>query len=135
MFDYDDPLRVEYIDGRSWLLVEDFSYFDDAPEAGEAGRFIDVPLGFTTDFASIPRLFWTILPPAGQYGKAAVIHDWLYFSGRDGEGDPVTRAYADGVFLRAMKELGVPWHRRTVMYLAVRTFAGPLWAKRRKARP
>jgi hypothetical protein len=38
---------------------------------------IRVPVGYRTDFASIPRFFWRILPPAGRYGKAAVVHDWL----------------------------------------------------------
>jgi len=44
-------------------------------------RWITVPAGYRTDFASIPhpmtRLVWPLLPPVGRSGKAAVIHDWL----------------------------------------------------------
>ena len=128
----DDPLRVEYIDGHTWLLIEDFSYLDvyettedDSRDYDDGPRWktnkITVPAGFTTDFASIPRFFWRILPPAGEYGKAAVIHDFLYQYGRDNKG-PVTKAYADGVFLRAMTDLGVGVFRRRAMYAAVRLF-------------
>ncbi|MBK5931525.1 hypothetical protein CCR82_13610 [Halochromatium salexigens] len=37
----------------------------------------NVPAGHRTDFASIPRLLWPLLPPVGRSGKATVIHDWL----------------------------------------------------------
>jgi len=40
-------------------------------------RLITVPAGYRTDFASIPRLVWPLLPPVGRGGKAAIIHDWL----------------------------------------------------------
>ena len=44
-------------------------------------RWITVPAGYRTDFASIPRpmtrMVWSLLPPVGRSGKAAVIHDWL----------------------------------------------------------
>ena len=122
-----DPLRVEYIDGRTWLLVEDFVYLDvvegELDEAGPRTRVnrITVPAGFSTDFASIPRFFWRVLPPTGEYGKAAVIHDFLYTFGADNHG-PVSKAYADGVFLRAMEDLGVGAVRRQLMYRAVRLF-------------
>lgn len=129
MFDTNDPLRIEYLDGRNWKLHEDFSYFDEVGLPGDVdGTFIDVPAGFVTDFASIPRALWTILPPTGQYGKAAVIHDWLYRGGKP-EGRPVTKAYADAVFERAMKELGVPWLRRKLMYTAVKLFGRGIWAE------
>jgi Protein of unknown function (DUF1353) len=41
------PLR----DGTNWLLLKDFPYKD------EMEKTINVPAGFVTDFASIPRLF------------------------------------------------------------------------------
>jgi hypothetical protein len=78
-----------------------------------------------TDFASIPRGLWNILPPTGEYGKAAVLHDWLYCTGgldNWARANRFTRAQCDRIFLEAMTILGVcPWKRR-LMWLAVRAF-------------
>lgn len=49
--------------------------------ADKSEPIIRVPAGFVTDFASIPRAFWVVLPPTGKYGKAAVVHDYLYVMG------------------------------------------------------
>ena len=77
---------------------------------------ITVPANFITDGASIPRPFWAILSPFGDFFPAALVHDLLY--------SPLnmdyTRSESDEIFLEAMKDLGVPWHRRTVIYYAVR---------------
>lgn len=44
------PLQVELqADRKRWLLLKPFAYLD--PEAGR----IEVPAGFETDFASVPR--------------------------------------------------------------------------------
>lgn len=107
------PLRLEYIDGRRWRLTETFGY------TTRPGRRITVPAGFETDFASVPRFFWRLLPPTGEgipYGKAAVIHDFLY---RTSTID-VTRKQADGIFFDAMTDLGVGNFTRHAMWLAVR---------------
>lgn len=77
-----------------------------------------VPAGFETDLASIPRIFWPFLSPAGKYAKAAVLHDWLYVT------KTVTRKVADELFLEAMEVLGVSWITRNVMYRAVRMGGG-----------
>src|SRR5690348_12260167 len=69
-----DPLDLQYLDGRIWQLTTAFDY-----ESALAG-LIRVPVGFVTDFASVPRFFWRVLPPTGRYGKAAVVHDYLYGS-------------------------------------------------------
>lgn len=126
-FFMDDPLRVEYVDGHTWLLVEDFSYLDiERTATATIARRIHVPAGFTTDFASIPRFFWRWLPPTGEYGKAAVIHDFLYQYGTL-DGEHVTKEYADAVFRRAMEDLGVGRIRRNLMYTAVRLFGRGVW--------
>ena len=80
------------------------------------GLTIEVPKGFITDFASIPKVFWPIFPPAGQYAKAAVIHDYLYrLTG-------CSRFLADAIFREVMAQLGVPFWKRCAMYYAVRFF-------------
>lgn len=132
MFADDDPLRVEYLDGRKWKLVENFTYIHDKEPWG----YVDVPAGFLTDFASIPRALWAALPPTGQYGKAAVIHDWLYFSGqiegRDAQLHPITRGNADAIFREAMDDLGVPRMLRWTIWSAVRAGGSAIWERRRR---
>ena len=73
-----------------------------------------------TDFASVPRPLWWILPRWGRYGNAAVIHDFCYW---DQKRIP-KRKEADRIFLEAMSILRVGWLTRHVMYLAVRIGAG-----------
>jgi hypothetical protein len=79
---------------------------------------ITVPRFFETDGASIPKVFWNILSPFGDYFKAAVIHDFLYSRFND----EFTRDEADAIFLEAMYNVGVPWYRRHTIHSAVRLF-------------
>jgi hypothetical protein len=118
-----------------WQLRETFSYYTEVPERlrnklmqqaivwkgmieiGEARMWIHVPPRFVTDFASVPRMLWWLFPPYHEhYGKAAVIHDFLYVIGL---GD---RKWADKEFLAAMKVLKAPAWKRYTMYWAVRLF-------------
>ena len=34
-----------------------------------------VPVGFTSDGATVPRILWALFPPVGRYFLAAVLHD------------------------------------------------------------
>lgn len=123
--DFLTPLRLEYLDGRDWKVIQEFRYrSEDAVE-----RVIRVPRGFVTDFASIPRFLWRVLPPTGIYGKAAVIHDFLYRTAG------ATRAEADAVFLEAMTDLSVGFWRRYAMYCAVRIFGSRAYLKRIESCP
>ena len=76
---------------------------------------IEIPAGFVTDFASIPRWLWFLAPPFGRHAPAAVLHDYLYAIGQQG-----ARRYADYLFRAAMRESGVAWLKRLAMYFAVR---------------
>ncbi len=107
-----DNLDLRFHDGDVWELLRPYPYI------GKRWRGV-VPRGFMTDFASVPRAFWPVLPPTGQYGPAAVIHDYLYRNGL------TSRADADWTFREAMERLGVGWFTRQTMYLAVRSFG---WA-------
>ena len=99
------PLQFELLpNGRSARLIKDYK----VRIAGN--RTITVPAGFETDFVSVPRLFWRIVPPWGRYSPAAVVHDFLYHTGL------VTRAEADRIFLELMTKLGVPAWKRRLMY-------------------
>jgi hypothetical protein len=81
-----------------------------------------VPKGFTTDFASVPRIFVWLLPRYGRWTQAAVLHDFLWHLAREGK---FNKADADGIFNRALRELEVPFLRRWIMWAAVRWGAGP----------
>lgn len=77
---------------------------------------ITVPAGFVTDGASVPRLFWNIVPPYGRYLVAAIVHDYMYETAHNYKG------YADAVFLLNMERAGVKKWKRIVMYYAVKLF-------------
>ncbi len=117
MSSFTTPLELDYLDGRKWSLAREFDYVTNA------GTVVHVPEGFITDFASIPRALWAALPPTGRYGKAAVVHDYLYVTAGKGDGTlGFTKPQADSIFLEAMEVLGVPWLERHVMWLAVKAF-------------
>jgi len=124
MSSFTKPLILKFLDERHDLfrfeLHESFEYHVGSEESPDV---IYVPAGFRTDFASVPRIFWRIVPPVGLYGKAAVIHDYLYAT------KSRTRAEADAIFLEAMEVLGVPKFQREVMYRAVRIGGGGGWGK------
>jgi hypothetical protein len=103
-------LDVRRVDDSHWTLLSPLTYWS----AGLV-RQITVPSGFTTDFASVPRLPFLYALFGNIAQEEAVIHDYLYR--REGG---VTRAQADATFLEAMEVMGKPWHVRWPMYLGVR---------------
>jgi uncharacterized protein DUF1353 len=100
-----DPLELEYMDGRFWRVTQPFSYAVGSPGGKTV---IEVPANFITDFASIPRVLWSLLPPTGFYGKAAVIHDFCYLYGRIGDME-ISQKYSDDVLNEAMCVLAAEW--------------------------
>ena len=114
-------------DGSSWYLRHPFGY--DVGEKG-SGDTVEVPVGYMTDFASVPRLFWILFPRWGKYGNAAVIHDFLYWE------QSSSRRETDRIFLEAMGVLNVGTVTRYTLYGAVRAFGWLPWllSKRRKGK-
>lgn len=96
-------------DGRQlWQVVDNaFAYQSDA-----AKQTFTVPVGFITDFASIPQACLSMFGEVAQ--RPAVIHDFLYST------TPVPRDMADKVLLEAMELTGVPWLKRKMIYAGVR---------------
>jgi hypothetical protein len=72
----EDVTVVNRLSGRvfGWSLCEPVSYFLDHAPGSEV---VNVPPGFATDFASVPRPFRTIISPWGRHGRAAIVHDSL----------------------------------------------------------
>ena len=83
-----------------------------------AEPYYEVPAGFVTDGASIPRFLWRLCghPMESPRIAAAVVHDWHYTTG------DIPRADADALFRELLLEAGVAWHRAIIYWLAVRTF-------------
>ena len=112
-------------DGKRWVIKSDFGY--DVGEEG-SGETINVPVGFITDFASVPRLLWWLFPKWGKYGNAAIIHDYLYWQQK------YTRKRADEIFLEGMGVLNVNKYVKCALYYAVRWFGCCAWASNKKAK-
>lgn len=105
-----------------WRVMDEFRFYVGSETSGE---WVYVPSGYLTDGASVPRIFWNIIPPWGSYGQAAVVHDIVceYLSvTKDGKPSPVTRAQCDAILLEAMTVMGVPRLTRTLIYGAVSAY-------------
>lgn len=105
------PLVFEDVSDGKKVLVRDLVYFSE-----RLGRTVDVPAGFETDLASVPRLPFAYLLFGGTADKAAVVHDFLYRK------SGVPQADADAVFMEAMEASGHGWFRRWSMYAGLRAF-------------
>lgn len=117
------PYATKALGKQLWVVKKTFSYYLD----NEQNRRVVVPEGYLTDGASVPRPFWSIVPPWGDYGQAAVMHDWLceylrVWDTREGRWIKITRDECDSIFNEAMKTLGVSDRLRKVMYGAVVTY-------------
>lgn len=114
MSNFTTPLKGEISDdGEHIILTEKFEYHIGMYPSEEV---IDIPIGFESDFASIPSYAQCLLPKLGKYSKAAVLHDYLYVIAYK------NKKFADLTFLEAMMVLNVPSWKRYLMYHAVRTF-------------
>jgi hypothetical protein len=80
-----------------------------------------VPNHFVTDLASIPAIFFQILPPDGPYTFPAIVHDWLYWH------QAGTRADADNTLRDGMNAFGVEKWKVNAIYTAVHKFGQIAW--------
>jgi hypothetical protein len=100
------------------------------PNLDRIGNFapVEVPIGFVTDFASVPRFFWSLLRPDGEYTYPAIIHDYLYWV----QSRP--RETADAIFLAAMEDFKIASKQRLTIYEAVRDFGFVAWRSNAEAK-
>jgi len=134
MSSFTTPLIVSpQSNGRDWKLYRAFSYHIGTKYGKNK---ITVPPGFLTDFASIPKFLFWLLPWWAKFNKAPVLHDYLYQTKRIMH-RPITRKQVDDVFLEAML---IEWrHHRSryflarLEWLAVRIFGLWAWHKRGEA--
>ena len=92
----------------------------------ESHPSVTVPVGFVTDFASIPRVFWSALRPDGLYTYPAIVHDYLYWE------QTVSREAADAIFKFGMEDFRLSPATTAAVYNAVRTFGGTAWQNNTK---
>jgi len=111
-------------DGKSWVILREFKYHVGTENSND---IVVASKGFVTDFTSVPRLFWLVIPRWGKYGNAAVIHDWLYWE----QSDRRDRRISDSIFWEAMGNLGVNEWKRKIIYYAVRWFGWIAWNRNR----
>ncbi len=113
------PLYLGRFSDRMYFLLEPITWSRDPGDPNFEP--VTAPKGFVTDMASIPRIFWSMLPPDGNYAYAAILHDYLYwFQGRP-------REEADQILKLAMENLKVSGADVAAIYAGVRAGGGGAW--------
>jgi hypothetical protein len=136
---FDSELSIQARTATTWTLIAPLIW------TGTKGDTFTVPIGFVTDFATIPRFLHWLVSPYGAYTRAAVLHDWLLVSLASWSEDkvmaeavngttqqpqpPANSRDTDGIFRRVMQDLGVSWSTRWLMWAGVRW--GALFNSRR----
>jgi hypothetical protein len=112
-------LRISRFREPIYFLTAPISW---TPNLGqEQYQAVTVPKGFVTDFASIPRVFWSVLRPDGEYAYAAVVHDYLYWT------QTRVREEADDVLKMAMEDFEVGTAKIKIIYGAVHLAGTTAW--------
>lgn len=107
------------------------------------GSVIKIEEGFEWDLSSVPRLFWAILPPNGDFIVGALIHDYLYQNSElvieEFEGDSKkARKFADTEMLLWSKavngtsKISLQKIDNYTRFYGVRLFGGFVWNKKTK---
>ncbi|MFT7527694.1 MAG: hypothetical protein ACI9LY_002853 [Arenicella sp.] len=118
------PTLKPFSDSKDFMLVRDMVYI-----LGQTDISITVPKGFVTDFASVPKGLWSFgLSPHGKFSKAAIIHDYLYWT------QGCSRQQSDGIMLIAMKESKVEAVDQFALYEGLDLAGNPAWVENRQAR-
>lgn len=107
-------------DGLHHVLTAPLTYFTDS------GEEVTAPKGFWTDGASVPRFLWRLYPPFGEYFRAAVIHDFMYYRGA------FVRSKCDAIFKEAICSCGCSRTTQNILYLGVRIGGWRAYGKYRK---
>jgi hypothetical protein len=120
MSQFTKPFIGKLIGKNKWEVYEEFEYHVASYPSEEV---IKVPEGFITNFVSVPRIFWPIISPIDEYGKAAVIHDYLY------DKAIYSKKRSDDIFREAMNILNVKQWKIFCIYWSVRIFGWWSWWK------
>ena len=110
------PVVAPFADGSHWVLMEPLRY-----RLKDTEHVIEVPKGFVTDFASVPRVAWSVMSPYDEHGRAGIVHDWLYWE------QSCSRKQADKIMKLGMIETRVSHANRAIIYRALRLAGNGAW--------
>jgi hypothetical protein len=108
-----------------YFLISEIGWMPN-PDQANAYTTVRVPVGFVTDFASIPRAFWSILRPDGLYTYPAIVHDYLYWE------QTTSREVADQILRFGMEDFKVDPITIGTIYAAVRAGGGFAWENNKR---
>lgn len=117
------PVLSPFGDGEYWVLVAPLNY-----RIWNTEGYITIPKGFVTDLASVPPIFWSVLPKTGKYMSAAILHDYLYADQR------CTKEQADLILKMEMETFGVSPIKSALIYKAVDSFGASAWKTNTEAK-
>ncbi len=103
-----NKLELEVRGFRDFVVIKPFHY------KANNGVVYTVPMGQETDLASVWNIPFASLFLAGRGNKAAVVHDYLYRTGK------VSRKTADLIFKEALRSQGESRLIAWTMYIGVR---------------
>lgn len=116
MSHFSTALIAKAVEG-GWELQQELVYTSDL-----IGTTVTVPTGYTTDLASVPRIFRWLVPVANAKNrKAAVVHDYLCTHGVE-LGIVRSQKKADMVFREALGVEGLGRFKSGALYYPVRFF-------------
>jgi hypothetical protein len=117
-------LKLQRFKDPTYVLLDSIRWRPD--KGNENFASVKVPKGFVTDFASVPRVFWSIFRPDGEYAYAATIHDYLYWE------QDRPKEQADKIFKYVMHDLAITDNEAFMLYRAVDLFGGDAWNANKK---
>jgi len=122
-------LLIYDVDENIWEVVQ--NYYDNLVK-------VMIPVGYKTNLASVPRIFWVFVAPYELSENAPLVHDYLYDhagistpiynpDGTKNSDVTITKYQADKYFRQIMKLKGVGIIKRNIAFWAVKLFAGSAW--------
>jgi hypothetical protein len=112
------PLSLLRFADAVYVLTKPIAW---SPNPGQPYKRVEVPAGFVTDFASIPRTFWSITRPDGEYAYAAIVHDYLYWT------QERPREESDQIFKLVLEDLKIDPKTIAIVHAAVRLGGNAAW--------
>lgn len=118
------PFKIQKFPDNMYAVIQPLDWQPNVDQT--ALQPVTVPYGFVTDFASIPRIFWSLLSPDDDYAYAAVIHDYLYWNQAQSKHD------ADLILKHAMQDLDVSPTKTFLIFTAVDKFGQSAWDENKR---
>lgn len=118
---FESDLELRHVPGKDrWTLALPLIY------RAQDGRLVNVPAGYRSDLASVPRIAWRIVPRDHKAARRpAVVHDYIYTDLTH----RFTKAEADKIFHQALLEEGMNRALAWLMWCAVRIGGRGNWGR------